>query len=109
MTDRFGLVVRFTLKPDAGPAFDRLVEQTAERIAAEEPGTLIYTVHRVETKPEQRIFYELYADRAAFDAHEAQPYVVRFLAEREQHLAATEVDFLDLHTGKGVPAAGQVG
>ncbi|WOI59693.1 putative quinol monooxygenase [Streptomyces fradiae] len=43
-----------------------------------------------------RVFYELYADRAAFDAHEAQPHTKRFLAEREQCLAGVEVTFLDV-------------
>ena len=47
----------------------------------------MYAVHSVEGKPLQRIFYELYRDRAAFDAHEGQPHVRRFLDEREQYLA----------------------
>lgn len=108
MSDFFGLVVTFTLKPGASAAFDALVEETSLKIKADEPGTLIYTCHRVHDRPDQRVFYELYADRAAFDAHEEQPHVVRFLTEREQHLAATEVAFLDLQLGKGVPA-GEVG
>ncbi|KWW98051.1 antibiotic biosynthesis monooxygenase [Carbonactinospora thermoautotrophica] len=100
----FGLVVRFTCKDQASAeAFDRLVAQTVEKIRAHEPGTLVYTVHEVEGQPLQRIFYELYADRAAFDAHERQDYVKSFLAQREQYLSATEVDFLTLRTGKGVP------
>ncbi|MEU6036886.1 antibiotic biosynthesis monooxygenase [Actinomadura sp. NPDC047616] len=107
MSELFGLVVRFTLKPGAGASFDRLVETTAEQIKTSEPGTLIYTCHRVDGQPDQRIFYELYADRAAFDAHEAQPHVIRFLAERAQYIASTEVDFLSIHTGKGIP--GKVG
>ena len=49
----------------------------------------------------QRIFYELYRDRAAFEAHEASPATRRYLAERDQYLASTEVDWLTLQTGKG--------
>ena len=49
----------------------------------------------------QRIFYELYRDKAAFDAHEGQPHTRRYLAERDQYLAGTEVDWLTLQTGKG--------
>jgi hypothetical protein len=41
------------------------------------------------------------ADRAAFDAHEAQPHTRRFLDARGQYLASFEVDFLSLLTGKG--------
>jgi quinol monooxygenase YgiN len=55
----------------------------------------------VEGHPLQRIFYELYKDKAAFEAHEAAPHTCRYLAERGQYLASTEVDWLTLQTGKG--------
>jgi quinol monooxygenase YgiN len=102
MAGAFGLVVRFTLVPDAAQGFDRLVAETVSRIRAAEPGTLVYTCHRVEGEPSQRIFYELYRDRAAFEEHEAQDHVRRFLQDREQYLARTEVDFLELQAAKGV-------
>jgi quinol monooxygenase YgiN len=38
------------------------------------------------------VFYELYRDRQAFEAHERQEHVRRFLKGREQYLAATRVD-----------------
>ena len=98
----FGLSVRFTCK-DAASAegFDRLVAETLTGIRQHEPGTLVYAVHTVEGKPLERVFYELYRDRAAFDAHEQQPHTRRMLAEREQFLASVEVDFLVLLDGKG--------
>ena len=73
-----------------------------------EPGTLVYACHRVEDAPRQRIFYELYRDRAAFDEHERQEYVRHFLAAREALLESTEVDFLTLADGK-TPAAQAAG
>jgi quinol monooxygenase YgiN len=98
----FGLFVRFTCKDEASAqAYDRLVAETIEAIRTDEPGTLVYASHLVDGQPLQRIFYELYADRAAFDAHEAAPHTRRYLAEREQYLASTEVDWLTLQTGKG--------
>lgn len=103
MSTAFGLVVRFTLYDDAGEGFDRLVRETVEQIRAHEPSTLVYTCHRVEGQPSQRIFYELYRDRAAFDEHERQEHVRRFLDAREQYVADTAVDFLTFETGKGVP------
>ncbi|MGP4115200.1 putative quinol monooxygenase [Streptomyces sp. 4N509B] len=100
----FGLMVRFTCKDEAAAeAFDDLVTRTGEQIRANEPGTVIYTVHRVDGRPLQRIFYELYRDEAAFETHETQDYVRSFLTEREQYLASTEVDRLDFMSGKGVP------
>lgn len=99
----FGLMVRFTCKDEAAAeAFDDLVARTGEQIRANEPGTVIYTVHRVDGRPLQRIFYELYRDKDAFEAHESQDYVRAFLAERERYLSKTEVDRLDFMSGKGV-------
>ncbi|TYB49324.1 putative quinol monooxygenase [Actinomadura chibensis] len=98
----FGLVVRFTCKDEANArAFDQLVADTVEKIETEEPGTLVYAVHKVDGQPLQRIFYELYRDRAAFDAHEQQEHTRRFLAARQELLASVEVDWLDLQVGKG--------
>lgn len=99
----FGLVVRFICKDEASAdAFDRLVAETVPQITRHEPGTLVYGSHRVEGKPEQRIFYELYRDRAAFDAHEQQPHTKHFLEQRGQYLASYEVDWLTLQSGKGM-------
>jgi len=98
----YGLVVRFTCKDQASAeAYDRLVAETIEGITTGEPGTLVYASHLVDGEPLQRIFYELYRDKAAFEAHEAAPHTRRYLAERGQYLASTEVDRLTLQTGKG--------
>ncbi|WP_067137734.1 putative quinol monooxygenase [Microtetraspora malaysiensis] len=98
----FGLVVRFTCKDEeSAAAFDRLVETTIEKIRDSEPGTLVYAAHRVDGQPLQRIFYELYRDRSAFDAHEEQQHTRRFLAARDELLASVEVDWLNLQASKG--------
>jgi quinol monooxygenase YgiN len=81
----FALVVRFTVRPQAGAEFDTLIARTTAAIRDREPGTLIYACHRVDGAPRQRIFYELYRDRAAFDEHERQQHVRHFLAARECH------------------------
>ncbi|MBV6695764.1 antibiotic biosynthesis monooxygenase [Kitasatospora aureofaciens] len=98
----FGLVVRFVARDAAAAhAFDELAQEALEGIRAEEPGTLVYVNHAVPDKPNVRVFYELYADRAAFEEHERQPHVRRFLAERGQYLESFEVTFLDEISGKG--------
>lgn len=96
----FALVVRFTVRPGAENSFDELVTQTTAAIREREPGTLVYACHHVAGAPRQRIFYELYRDRAAFDAHEEQPHVKHFLTAREELLEFTEVDFMTLTDGK---------
>lgn len=98
----FGLMVRFTCKDEESAGkFDQLVSETIGKIETEEPGTLIYAVHKVDGQPLQRIFYELYRDRAAFDAHEEQDHVRWFLSARDDLLASVEVDWLGLQVGKG--------
>ncbi len=98
----FALTVRFTCRDQASAdAYDRLVAETIEQIKAHEPGTLVYASHTVQGQPLQRIFYELYRDKDAFEAHEASPATRRYLAERDQYLASTEVDWLTLQAGKG--------
>lgn len=100
VTSGYALTVRFTTRDaDAAQRFDALVERTLEGIRSE-PGTLVYVVHVPEDEPLVRVFYELYASRDAFQAHEDQPHTKHFLKEREQHLASTEVAFLNELTGK---------
>jgi quinol monooxygenase YgiN len=96
----FALVVRFTIRLGSEEAFDALTAATTGAIRASEPGTLVYACHRVDQAPQQRIFYELYRDRAAFDDHENQPHVKHFLQAREALLEDVAVDFLTLADGK---------
>jgi hypothetical protein len=54
----------------------------------------------------QRIFYEIYRDRAAFDRHENQPYTKRFVADRRACVLATNVIELRLKYAKVAPLPG---
>ena len=98
---QFGLVVTFNLAAGAGPGFDELVAETLPLIREREPATLVYNVHAVDGEPDMRVFYELYADRAAFDAHEQQPHTKHFLAERVQYTSGVDVTFMQAESGKG--------
>ena len=82
----FGLVVRFELRDGHEDAFDALTTETVASIKASEPGTLVYLTHTERDSPGVRVFYELYRDAVAFQAHEESEHVRRFLAERKQHL-----------------------
>jgi quinol monooxygenase YgiN len=93
-SEPLALVVRFHLRPGHEPEFDDLVASTVAAIAQHEPGTVVYATHRVEDQPMLRIFYELYENRAAFEAHEHQPHVRHFLAERERLVERVDVDWL---------------
>ena len=83
----FALVVRFTLRPEHVEDFDALVERTLIGIA-EEPGTLVYLTHQRTDDPNERVFYEAYADAEAFAQHEQADHIRQFLAARSGYLAA---------------------
>ncbi|MGW4566523.1 putative quinol monooxygenase [Streptomyces sp. NPDC004561] len=96
---QMALCVRFTLRDGAGEAFDELVREAAAAVLTREPGTLVYTCSEVEGAPNQRLFFELYADRAAFDEHARQPHVRHFLSESEKYAEKMEIDRLRPYAG----------
>ncbi|HYZ57586.1 MAG TPA: antibiotic biosynthesis monooxygenase [Streptosporangiaceae bacterium] len=99
----YGLIAIYTLLDDKVADFDRIAEQAAEQVRANEPDTLVYVIHTVPKAPMQRIFYEIYRDRAAFERHESQPYVKRFVTERRPCVLATNVIELRLKYAKVSP------
>ena len=99
----YGRIQIFTLLDDRAADFDRLAEEAAELVSSGEPDTLVYVIHLVPNAPLQRIFYEVYRDRAAFDAHESQPYMQRFAAGRRSLVLATNVIELRLKYAKVAP------
>ena len=99
----YGRILIFTLLEDRVADFDRLAEETAEQVRTGEPDTLVYVIHLVPNAPLQRIFYEIYRDRAAFDSHESQPYMQRFVAERRAFVLATNMIELRLKYAKVAP------
>jgi quinol monooxygenase YgiN len=102
-TRPYGRILIFTLLEDRVADFDRLAEQAAEEVRTREPGTLVYVIHLVPNAPMQRIFYEIYRDQAAFDSHENQPYMKRFVADRRSCVLATNVIELRLKYAKVAP------
>jgi len=102
----YGRILIFTLLDDRVAEFDRLAEEAAEQVRTAEPDTLVYVIHLVPNAPMQRIFYEIYRDRAAFDSHESQPYMQRFVTERRSCVLATNVIELRLKYAKVAPLPG---
>jgi quinol monooxygenase YgiN len=99
------LVVTHRVRPGHEQAFDALVQRTVESIRTMEPGTLVYATHASSDDPRQRIFYELYRDRAAFEAHEQYAHVRTFLADRLAHVESVEVQFLDVLSAHALGAS----
>jgi quinol monooxygenase YgiN len=106
-----GQIVIFTLLDGGIPAFDAMMGSVTEQVRAGEPGTLVFIVHAVPSAPQQRILYEVYRDRDAYQAHQQQPYLMRFEQDRREHVLATNVIELSLQPAKvsQLPALGQPG
>ncbi|GAA1401168.1 putative quinol monooxygenase [Catellatospora coxensis] len=101
----FALVVRFDIRDEESAVrFDELTAQAVEQIRAKEPGTLVYATHQVAGEPLARVFYEVYADDAAFQAHEAAEHVTAFHAAKDPLLVSHRVEFLSLAAAKGLSA-----
>lgn len=87
----------------ATPATAAEVEQILTRLAETanmEPGTLGYMVHRPQGAPDTFLLTELYASRAACDAHLASPPVRAALARFESLLSAPpQIRFCDALAG----------
>jgi quinol monooxygenase YgiN len=103
VTPPHGLIAIYTLLEDKVADFDRAADEVAEQVRANEPGTLVYVIHTVPKAPMQRIFYEVYRDRPAFEQHEKQAYVQRFVTVRRPYVLATNVIELRLKYAKVSP------
>lgn len=78
--------------------------ETLARLARAEPGCIAYTLHARQDDPCALVLYELYADRAACDAHLASAPVQSLLARFDTLLAAPpRISFLDTLAGHGRP------
>jgi quinol monooxygenase YgiN len=99
----FGQIAIYTLLEDRVDDFDRLTRQVVRQVRAHEPDTLVYIVHAVPSAPMQRILYEVYSDRAAYEAHKRQPYIVAFEADRRPYVLATNIIELGLQQAKVSP------
>jgi quinol monooxygenase YgiN len=97
------MIAIYTLLDDKVADFDRVAEEAAEQVRANEPDTLVYVIHTVPKAPMQRIFYEVYRDRDAFERHEQQPYIKRFVTARRPYVLATNVIELRLKYAKVSP------
>jgi quinol monooxygenase YgiN len=99
----YGFISIFTLSDGQGGRFDQLTADALAYVRESEPDTLIYVAHTVPNAPLQRIFYEVYRNREAYDEHGRQPHVQRFRAERAACVIATNVIELKLEAAKISP------
>lgn len=84
----FVLVVDFEVKPENLDRFHQLIAENARKSVANEPGCRQFDVMRAEDDPSRITLYEVYDDKAAFDAHAKMPHVAAFFAEARPMIAS---------------------
>lgn len=65
----FVIVVDFRLKPGTRRAFRALVDSNAKASCRDEPGCRRFDVLEPDGEANRILLYEIYDDKAAFDAH----------------------------------------
>ena len=78
---------------------DSLVAQT--RV---EPGCINYDFHQHKTNSSLFVFYENFADQAAFDFHFTQPYTQGWIKFAEKYGARFDIQFYTMISKPGVGA-----
>ncbi len=85
-TNSFVVVAHFRAKPGKENDLERLLLSLVEP-TRQEQGCLRYDLHRDEQDPSQFLFYEIWADREAWDAHMLSAHLKAFKPAVEPYLA----------------------
>lgn len=93
---KFTILVRFRIASGRMPAFLPLMLENAQASRRDEPGCERFDVLERHDDRDTILLYEIYTDRAAFDAHCASPHFKRFDAATKDMVAEKEVTVLDL-------------
>lgn len=93
----YAIVVTFEIKEDRIGAFMPAMLQNAQTSLSEEPGCRRFDVCTDPGRPTEIFLYELYTDRAAFEAHLAS-----------DHFAAFDVQVADMIAKKDVRTYAEV-
>jgi quinol monooxygenase YgiN len=109
----YGQIAIYTLLESGAAEFDQLASTVLEQVRTTEPDTLVFVVHGVPSAPLQRILYQVYRDRNAYDEHQRKSYVTDFEARLRPLVLATNVIELGVREAKvsalgSAPRAGRV-
>ena len=84
MADVLTVVAKIRAAAGKGDALAALLAEQVTAVRAAEPGCLVYRPHRSTTDPDLFLFYEQYADAAAFDAHGRASHLAAYRERRER-------------------------
>ena len=83
MADVLTVVAKVRAARDKGDALAAFLTEQAAAVKAAEPGCLVYRVHRSTKDSLLFLFYETYADDAAFEVHRGSAHLAAFRKKRE--------------------------
>ena len=87
------VIARLRAAPDRADALAALLIEQADAVRRAEPGCLLYRVHRATDDADVFLFYEVYADDAAFEAHRSSAHLAEYRKRRDsQGLVAGPAD-----------------
>lgn len=86
--DVVALVVTMAITAERDDEFLELAAQTIKQVHENEPGTMLYAMHRHPTEPHTYVWLERYRDEAAFAAHSAAPYITAAVSRLSDLVAA---------------------
>jgi (4S)-4-hydroxy-5-phosphonooxypentane-2,3-dione isomerase len=72
------VLVQVTVKNEMLAEFERAILGNADGARTREPGCLRFDVNQREDDPGQWMFYEVYKDASAFEAHRASPHFAAY-------------------------------
>jgi quinol monooxygenase YgiN len=76
MTKEVTVFARLRAVPGKGDALAALMSELVATVRAKEPGCVAYRLNRAHDDPDLLMFYEVYADEAAFALHKDAPHVL---------------------------------
>ena len=84
MVNVLTVVARIRAAKGSADALAALLSEQAAVVRKEEPGCLVYRVHRSTKDPELFLFYEMYVDDAALALHREAPHLAAYRQRREK-------------------------
>ncbi|HGM5578405.1 TPA: putative quinol monooxygenase [Pseudomonas putida] len=85
MSEQFAFILKAKTLPEKAEAFETLFRAYVEP-SRQEPGCIEYHMLRDKEDPSLFVFYEVWADKAAFDVHSALPHMTAFFEKRMDYL-----------------------
>lgn len=72
------VLVQVRVRTEMLAEFERAILANADAARAREPGCLRFDVCQRQEEPAEWLFFEVYKDAAAFDAHRASPHFAAY-------------------------------